>query len=268
MGQGTFRAEGGQPLALSAQTIPNFVLRGVGTGPYTISHSLVTSSAGCCDAVMGDAAGTPTTTTVLPGATLDLADQFTQYINGGHRLVNRGTGTWSAGNVCLDDGARFINKGTFAMSANNYTMGPCAGTAPTAVVNEAGATMRTVDNSTMFIAAPFTDKGTVDLPVGILRLYGAIALPGSSTLRFKITGTTVGTEFGQLQVGSVELGGTLAIRTPSTFHPKKGQSYAIITGTPTGTFAHVTGRLLPGGLKYAVKKSTSGVSLEVVKRHP
>ena len=89
---------------------------------------------------------------------------------------------------------------------------------------------------------------------------------GAAALRMQIGGGAAGTGFDQLAVaGSASLGGTLAIETPSAFHPVDKAEFKIMTFASRAgtTFAAVTGTALSGGLAYQVVYNSTDVTLRV-----
>jgi hypothetical protein len=83
----------------------------------------------------------------------------------------------------------------------------------------------------------------------------------TSTLILEIGGLTPGTQYDQLDIsGKAILGGTLQIALINGFTPTAGESFHILNGAMTGTFANLNLAPLPAGLRW----NTSALSSQGV----
>src|SRR5205807_3832418 len=77
---------------------------------------------------------------------------------------------------------------------------------------------------------------------GLLKITGTYTQLSTGTMNVSIGGTTVGTQYSQLQItGAASLGGTLKAAEVSGFTPTIGQAFTILkAASVTGTFANST----------------------------
>ena len=122
-----------------------------------------------------------------------------------------------------------------------------------------GASLATLGN--------LDNAGTLDLGPGSLTVAGNFTQESGATLDESVTGTTPGTQFGQLTVhGKATLAGTLAATVTSGFTPVLGQSLPIIPfGSLSGQFGATTGLALTGPVSLAPSYGTTSVALAAVK---
>jgi hypothetical protein len=234
-GAGTLNLPGGTT-TFASNSIPNLSLSGGTTNGAFVIIGTLTMSGG----YMGDAVGTPTTSTIAAGATVAYTGG---YFRGGHSLTNNGTINWTAGSFCIGEGAVLNNAGTFNANADNNSMTNCPGGTSPQFTNLAAGTFNRNGVSTSYISIPFVNNGTLSINSGALNIQGNYAQPAGATYRTVISGTPPGTGFGQLQInGTGTLGGNMVIATGSGFTPMAGQSFAVLTcGTCTGSFSNVSG---------------------------
>jgi hypothetical protein len=91
-----------------------------------------------------------------------------------------------------------------------------------------------------------------------------INLAPTSTLLMELSGTTPGSQYDVLNLsGSGNLAGTLDIELLSGFVPKVGDSFDILNGTITGTFANLDLPSLPGGEQWNTSELYSSGLLTV-----
>src|SRR5260370_9747639 len=77
---------------------------------------------------------------------------------------------------------------------------------------------------------------------GLLKITGTYTQLSTGTMNVSIGGTTVGTQFSQLQItGAASLGGTLTAAEVNAFTPAIGQTFTVLkTASITGTFGNST----------------------------
>ncbi len=161
-------------------------------------------------------------------------------------LVNDGTidlDAPAAGSDAIIGGSELDNHGT----VNSTVAGalPLANQLLVPLVNEAGATVNLSGGElAQTTGSTTTNNGTVNIGAGSTWLVQAGAFTNTGTLGLQLAGATnLGTL--NLTVGSkFNAGGTLAPTLVSGYKPAAGTEFPIITengGSPTGTFASVTG---------------------------
>jgi hypothetical protein len=121
------------------------------------------------------------------------------------------------------------------------------------------------------IAAAVNNTGASVLPgalkprhaTGILSITRSYTQSGKGSYKPDIEGTAAGSGYDQLAIGgTATLGGTLAISTGKKVAPVAGTHVSILTAASrTGTFATVTGTLIPSGGTWSVAYLATGVDL-------
>jgi hypothetical protein len=99
---------------------------------------------------------------------------------------------------------------------------------------------------------------------GLLVITGSYTQLSTATISSFIGGTTVGTQYSQLQVdGTATLAGTLTVKLASGFTPTVGSTFTVLTaGTVTGTFSNST-IAINSSEHFNVSYTSTGVVLTV-----
>ncbi|MBK8608710.1 MAG: hypothetical protein IPL84_01830 [Chitinophagaceae bacterium] len=173
-------------------------------------------------------AGTPNPCVVAAATTAQLHN-FT--INAGAVFTNNGT-------VNINGGGVVSNCGTY-QGTGTFTGALFSNTCATAFVR------------------PGSSPGCT--------IFGAGYTNGSGTEVIEIGGTTVCTQYDQLQVvGTATLSGTLDVQLFGGFIPSCGQSFTIMTAnTVTGTFASILYPAIPAGLSWNIQYNATSVVLSI-----
>jgi len=100
---------------------------------------------------------------------------------------------------------------------------------------------------------------------GLLKITGTYTQLSTGTMNVSIGGTTVGTQFSQLQItGAASLGGTLTAGLVNAFTPTIGQTFTVLKAASiTGAFANST-IAINGSEHYVVSYTSTTVVLTVV----
>ncbi len=175
--------------------------------------------------------GTFTTTT----------DNGIENFGGSQAFNNAGTFTKSTATGNSYSNIPFNNTGTFNASSGNFAFAAFTQTAGTAILNGGSISTTTTLNiqggtlkGTGTITGNVSNGGTVapGLSPGILNVVGNYSQTAAGTLAIELSGTTVGTQYDQLNVtGTVALAGTLAV-TPG-FTPAEGDTFTILANDAT-----------------------------------
>lgn len=106
--------------------------------------------------------------------------------------------------------------------------------------DNAGTFRKSAGPETVAINLAFNNYGTVDIQGGFLTANGGYVSSSNAVLGCAISGTTPGTNYGQLQVsGSVTLNGTLSVNLTNNYIPTTNDSFTVVSaGTLNGAFAH------------------------------
>jgi hypothetical protein len=196
-------------------------------GPTTVTSAAGFSNAGTitmtgsCSSGVTIASGGLTNT-----GTIDAEAGAARFINASQPL------TQTAGMTILASGT------TLALSGNATTLALQGG-----LLEGPGILNASVDNTGGDVA-----PGSPTAP-GHMSIDGSYTQASGGTLTSVIDGTTAGSGYSQLGVGSGStIAGTLIISTPPGFNPTPGDTYTILGGSAvTGTFTTVTGQFLAEG---------------------
>ncbi len=184
-------------------------------------------------------------TTISAGNCCVSPDHFA---NGGTLTVDAGTGTAATANLAFSNsGTVNADSGTLSIGTLSYlqTAGATklAGGSLLAAkqINIAGGTLSGFGT----ITGAVQNGGTVSPSStgGTLKITGAYHQTSPGVLASIITGTSPGTQFGQLSVGGqATLAGTLKVNTGGGFTPTHGQTFPVLLyHTHSGTFATLSG---------------------------
>jgi cyclophilin family peptidyl-prolyl cis-trans isomerase len=185
-------------------------------------------------------------TSFLP-LTLERAKQINYYGSGPGTTVPGGDLTSSGRDAFIDAGA--VINGTDGLSiASGRTLGVREGT---------------------FLRRTLANRGTLapGLQIGPLAVDTFQQFP-TGTLEIQIAGTTVGTQYDQVNVaGLAFLGGALDVSLVAGYAPKHGDLFHVVTaaGGLVGNFAAGDLPLLSGGLVWSVNRTENSLSLSVAR---
>jgi hypothetical protein len=167
-------------------------------------------------------------------------------------------------------GKLIAGKGTKFTATNSYTQTAGTTTADGTVIASSGATIqagKVFGKGT--IASTMTSSGSVtagDSPAkpGILS-PSTYTQNSNGSLNIPISGTTLGTQYGQLAVANgASLNGTLNISLINNFVPAIGDTFTVLTASAvTGTFATVNGLSINGSEHFAITYNPTNVTLTV-----
>gem|GEM_PF-3358232 len=192
-----------------------------GTNLLTISRSLNWTGGAM------DGAGI---TEIAAGAVASLVGGDKRLRNG-HRLLNRGTITMSAGRLFLSNpntaGATLDNLGTLNFEGEaDLIWENFSSTRPVSFINRSTMT-KTGAGTLLEITVPWINEGALNLVAGTIRATeglnhsGALQLDGGTLLRingavstFSAASTTTGTGTAQLQSGTLNIGEEVTISAP------------------------------------------------------
>jgi hypothetical protein len=191
------------------------------------------------------------TMTMGPGTTISAGnccaspDHFT---NGGTLTVNAGTGVASTTNLAFSNSGT-VNVGSGTLSIGTISYSQTAGATKLAGGSVAAQKQINIGGGALTgfgtITGSLQNSGTVSPSTtgGVLKITGAYRQAGSGTLSSVITGTSPGTQFGQLSVGGqATLSGTLQVNTGGGFTPAHGQAFSVLVyHSRSGTFATLSG---------------------------
>lgn len=145
--------------------------------------------------------------------------------------------------------------GVFSIQSN----APIGGSISESIVNNSGATLqKKTATGTTTINVLLSNNGIIDIQSGIINSVSNIIL---ASTKFTINGTTVGTQYGQLQAGGITtLGGILNVTLG--YAPAANSSFTVLTCVTacSGTFASTSLPALTGGKIWYVDYS-SGTSV-------
>jgi hypothetical protein len=240
-------------------------------GTYTVGGTLEFTGAN----IVTNAANltiTGTTAKILNGTTNGLAN----FANSTGTFAVTGNGAFTTGAAAFtDSGALTVATGStmtvggtdsYTQSAGTTTVD---GTLSASVINVTGGRILGAGklNSSVTVGGGTTptisagDSGKA----GLLVITGTYTQLLTATMNTFIGGTSVGTQYSQLQVGSTaSLAGTLTVTLASGFTPAIGAIFTILkAGTVTGTFSNST-IAINSSEHFAVSYTSTGVVLTVV----
>jgi hypothetical protein len=264
LGAGVARVSTGTLTVSGSVSVQNFELTSgslTGAGTLTVTGTMTWSG--------GTMSGTGSTA-IAAGATLALSGNAAKQL-GTRVLSNAGAATWTGtGTLQLSSGAVITNLAgaLFEVQNDSSVAYYCCGAVPPTFTN-AGIFRKTTATGTTSIASTvaFNNSGAVDIESGIVRVSGNYAPAPSAALNVTLGGLTVGTQFGQLAVGSgATLAGALNVSLAPGYMPDAGDSFRIVTaGTRTGTFSSASGLDFGGGRYLTVNYDPTGVNLVMVE---
>jgi hypothetical protein len=196
---------------------------------------------------------------------------------------NTGTLTLASAATLTTSASNFSNSGTVVVSGGTTltvggTNNSYAQTAGTTTVD--GTLMDAGTGAIMLTGGKIQGAGTLKAKVsigggatmnvgdagkaGLLKITGTYTQLSTGTMNVSIGGTTVGTQFSQLQVSGVaSLGGTLTAALVNGFTPTVGQTFTVLTASSVaGTFSNST-IAINSTEHFAVSYTSTGVVLTV-----
>jgi hypothetical protein len=241
-------------------------------GTYTVGGTLEFTGAN----IVTNAANltiTGTTAKILNGTTNGLAN----FANNTGTFAVTGNGTFTTGAAAFtDSGAVTLAMGSIMTVGGGDSYTQSAGTTTVdgmlsaSAINVTGGKILGAGklNSSVTVGgggtAPTISAGDIG-KAGLLAITGSYTQLSTATMNAFIGGTTVGTQYSQLQVGSTaSLAGTLTVTLASGFTPAIGATFTVLkAGTVTGTFSNST-IAINGTEHFAVSYTSTGVVLTVV----
>lgn len=191
------------------------------------------------------------TLTMGPGTTISAGNCCTspdRFTNGGTLTVDARKSAATTTNLAFSNsGTVKIDTGTLSIGTLSYHQ--TAGATKLAGGSLASAKQINIAGGTLSgfgtITGSVQNDGTVSPSTtgGVLKITGAYHQTSSGVLSSIITGTSPGTQFGQLNVGGqATLAGTLNVSTGGGFTPGHGQAFSVLLyHTRSGTFATRSG---------------------------
>jgi hypothetical protein len=229
-----------------------------GSGTLTISN-VMTWTAG----LMSGAGRT----VIAEGGTLNVSNPGTITLSV-RALENAGTVNWNgSGLFNTDTGAVITNRvGALFVAQSDTVLQYAGGTA--CRFDNAGIFRKAAGTGTTTLSLPFNNNGTVDLPIGFVAFNSGYFSANVSVIAVPISGTTVGTGFGRMQVsGGVTLAGTLATTLENGFYPGTNALFTFLTaGSVSGTFANFFFPSNDVGMK--VTYAANSAAIEVINVRP
>ena len=243
---GTYNLQGG---TLSAA---NIVVGSNGNGTLNLNGGTLQATVNSTDYITQAAAGGTATINVQTGGTTGSAQGGAIIDTNGFNLtinlpLQHDT---TPGAAALDGGLTKIGAGILTLSAANTYTGPTSVSVGTLAVNGAltgGGMLTVASGGTLAGSGSVAGAVTVNAGgrlapgtggTGRLTLGGSLTLAGTSTASFTLGGTTAGTGYTQLAVGTtLALGGsTLSVSVANGFTLALNQTFFLIdrTGTDLG----------------------------------
>lgn len=229
---------------------------------------------------------TGTSSQILNQSNINALTNFTtnaaagRFTLAGNQNLTTATGTFTnSGIMAISSGSIFtVGNGGNTSTATNYTQ--TAGTTTvdgtlTASPTTAGTPTLNLQSGSLFgggtVSDTVTSSGIISPGAswnapGKLAVSGTFTQNSSGALDISIAGTTVGTQYDQLNVtGSSSLNGTLNIKLVNGFVPTVGTTFDILnTSVRSGTFSTVTGTAINGSEHFAITYNGNDVLLTVV----
>ncbi|MGO9114565.1 MAG: SUMF1/EgtB/PvdO family nonheme iron enzyme [Thermoguttaceae bacterium] len=147
--------------------------------------------------------------------------------------------------------------GTLTLAGSNTYTGPTTINQGELVVNGLLGSPVTVSSGGTLGGTGYLSSGTVNAggtlapgdSGGVLHLNGNLVLAASAAMDYELD--SPGSGYDQLEIsGLATLNGTLNVNLLSGFTPSAGQSFDLITGATTGSFAEINLPSLSGGLSW------------------
>ena len=231
---GTIIANGGT-VSLGATSINGCTLNGGGTDLFTVSTTSFVS-------VINNAQ-------ILASGSLSISGGA--LTNNGNMTVANGASMYFSGNENLvGTGVVTLNGGSVAGSGGTVTQGLCH-------------TLTGVGT----VGVPFSNSGRIapGITFGTLTFSNGLSLLASSHVIFTIGGIS-STSYDRIAVtGAAQLNGSLDLKVASSYAPKLGDTFQIMTfGSQSGSFVKVKGLLINEDFAFAVTVNTNNVTLTVV----
>jgi len=188
------------------------------------------------------------------------------------RLTTASSNFTNSGTVLVSKGTTFTVGGTgnsYNQSAGTTTVdGTLAGSGTTGISVTGGMILGAGALKGNVSIGGGGTKPTINVgdsgKAGLLKITGTYAQLSTGTMNVSIGGTTVGTQFSQLQVsGAASLGGTLTAALVNGFTPTVGQTFTVLTASSVaGTFSNST-IAINSTEHFSVSYTSTGVVLTV-----
>ena len=258
-GDGFARVASGTVLVNGPVSAQNFEMdgaNGILDGPNTLTISSVFNWTG------GTMQGSGITT-IAAGGVMNLSGSNGKTLLS-RTLKNAGTINWSGtGGLTGHSGPTINNLAGALFDMQSDAM--LSSFNQPATINNAGTFRKSGGSGVKTIDGFFNNTGLLDLRSGILSLTREYAPAASSGLNIVLGGTTVGTQFSQLQIGGVAtLNGTLNLIRTNGFSPAANNSFQIVSyGSRAGSFSTVTGQNAGNGLTFVPVYQSAGLLLVI-----
>lgn len=276
-GAGTLDVAGSATLFLNGQSLGTVVQ----TSGYVIGAFTVTGSLDWSAGWEEDLPGTPTTTTIASGATVNVTGSV--QLAYGHTLLNKGTIDWSAGSFCVGAGAVLDNAGIVNANAAGYSVYNCESSDSTTprVLNAAGSTWTaSTSGNDLYLSngVTFDNLGAVDVTAGTFQLNGSNSAGSSDTGSYVLSSGTIllidnqrtlGTGATVTGAGTLELYGndlTFSGQSIPNYEEVGGLSYGPFT--VTGTMSWTGGYMDDSGTPGTTTTIANGATLSITSGSP
>jgi hypothetical protein len=252
---GNLTVNSGSTLGVTG-TLTNLSAGTLTGGTYTVGGTMKLASAN--GSIITNAANltlTGTTAKILDGASNALStfnnNTGILTLSGNAKLTTATTGNFSnSGTVTVSKGSTLTVGGTgnsYNQTAGTTTVdGTLVGNGTTGISVTGGRIQGVGALKTNVSIGGGGTTPTINVgdagKAGLLKITGTYAQLSTGTMNVSIGGTTVGTQFSQLQVsGTASLGGTLTAALVNGFTPTVGQTFTVMTASSVaGTFSNST----------------------------
>ncbi len=246
----------------------------LGSGTYTIGGTL--QLAGSNGGITSNAANFTLTGTgfkILDGT----SNALSTFANNSGTFTLTGNGSFTTGGAFTNTGTANVTAGSTLTVVTGSTYIQSAGTTTVDGTLTASSGIN-VTGGTILGAGKLGGNVTVGgggsaptISVGDAGKAGLLAITSSYTqlstgsLNIFVGGTTVGTQYSQLQVGgTASLGGTLSVTLANGFVPTIGSTFLVVSaGSISGTFSNTT-IAINSTEHFAISYTSTGVVLSVV----
>ena len=165
----------------------------------------------------------------------------------GVTLENRGTATWSLGNIFIGSDATLRNTptGTVDITANVSAL---ANGGASNLFDNQGTLTRSTGDGEAFFSVPLNNSGAIHIQTGTVRCSSGYTQTSAGSLTTDARGNTLA-EMSRLIGSVVVLDGELVINPAGGYTPQVGDSITVLEYTTrVGEFATLTGTDLGGGV--------------------
>jgi hypothetical protein len=167
----------------------------------------------------------------------------------------------TSGSVTVGTNSTLTASGGYTQQAGTTTLNSATLTSSSAVVVNGG----TVTGTGTISGGVLNEGGTVapGQPIGILNITGTYTQDAGAALDIDIAGSTLGTQYDQLNVsGAVTLGGAINVNLSDGYTPVSGTLFKILPfASCNGDFSSRTGFGVGGGLVFTEQFASNNLSL-------